>query len=135
MLVALDKLGLFDRSKPPAPDSAATKGQIDDFAKKIASTQAFVWITSRGNERVTQVNAGRAWARVQLAGTAHGVVMQPISQALQEYKEMARPYAEVHRLLGAALPAETVQMWARVGYAAPVGPAPRRGLEAHLVKA
>jgi len=135
MLVALDKLGLFDRSKPPAPDSTAAKSQIETFAKAIASTQGFLWITSRGNQRATQVNAGRAWARVQLAGTAQGVVMQPISQALQEYKEMAGPYAEVHRLLGAAQPAETVQMWARVGFAAPVGPAPRRGLEAHLVKA
>ena len=34
---------------------------------------------------------------------------------------------------GADGPAQTVQMWARVGYAPPVGPAPRRGLDAHLV--
>jgi len=28
-----------------------------------------------------------------------------------------------------------VQMWARVGYAPPVEPAPRRGVAAHLVRA
>jgi hypothetical protein len=134
LVVALDKIGLFDRSKAPAPDSMATRGQIDDFDKHIASTTGFLWLSSRGNDRATQVNAGRAYARVQLAATAHGVVMQPLSQAIQEYKEMAGPYAEIHRLLGAIPPEHTVQMWARVGHAAPVGPAPRRGLEAHLIK-
>jgi hypothetical protein len=132
MVVALATLGLFDRSKVPAPDSSVVRGQIDDFAKKMASTPAFLWLNSEGNDRATQVLAGRAYARVQLAATAQGVVMQPLSQALQEYKEMAAPYAQIHRLLGAAQPAQTVQMWARVGYAAPVGPAPRRGLQAHL---
>jgi hypothetical protein len=135
MLIALDKVGLFDRSKAPAPDSAAVKGQLDDFAEKIASTTSFLWLTSRGNDRVAQVNAGRAYARVQLAATAQGVVMQPLSQAIQEFKEMAGPYAAAHRLLEAPQPGFTVQMWARVGFAAPVGPAPRRGLEAHLIKA
>jgi len=54
---------------------------------------------------------------------------------LQEYPEQAGPYAEIHRLLEAPKPAHTVQMWARVGYAAPVQPAPRRGLDAHIVRA
>ena len=43
----------------------------------------------------TQVNAGRAYARVQLAGTAQGVAMHPLQQALQEYPEQARPYAAI----------------------------------------
>ena len=30
---------------------------------------------------------------------------------------------------------QTIQMWARVGYAPPVGPAPRRGVDAHVIKA
>ena len=89
---------------------------------------------SEGNARATQVNAGRAYARVQLAATAQGVVMQPLQQAPQEYPEQRGPYADIHALLGAARPAQTVQMWARVGFAQPVGPAPRRGLDAHLVR-
>ena len=88
-----------------------------------------------GNDRVTQVNAGRAYARVQLAAAEFGVSMQPMQQALQEYPEVAAPHAEIRRLLDAPQPARTVQMWARVGFAPPVGPAPRRGVDAHLVHA
>lgn len=134
MVVALTRLGLFDRSQPPAPDSMASRAQLEDFAQAIASTPAFLWLHTPANDRVTQVQAGRAYARVQLAATAQGLAMQPISQALQEYAEVAGPYREIHRLLAPA-PGHTVQMWARIGYAEPVQPAPRRGLEAHLVKA
>jgi len=132
-VVWLTRLGLFDRTHAPAPDSYATTSQIKEFAAKLDSTPGFLWIVSEGNDRATQVRAGRAYVRVQLAATAHGVAMQPLSQALQEYPEQARPYADVHRLLGADAPAHTVQMWARVGYAPPVPPAPRRGLAAHTV--
>lgn len=134
MVVWLDRLGMFDRTKAPAPDDFATTGQIRDFGKKLDSTPAFLWMVTDGNDRVTQVEAGRAYARVQLAATAHGVAMQPLSQALQEYPEQARPYADIHSLVGATVPAQTVQMWARVGFAPPVEPAPRRGLDAHLVR-
>jgi len=61
--------------------------------------------------------------------------MQPLSQALQEYPEQAGPYAEIHQLLGAPAPRFTVQMWARLGYAPVIQPSPRRGLEAHILKA
>jgi len=134
MVVMLDRLGLFDRGKAPAPDDYATTSQVKDFDDKIASTPGFLWMVSDGNDRVTQVNAGRAYARVQLAATAHGLAMQPLQQALQEYPEQARPYADIRRLLDAPQPQRTVQMWARVGYAPPVGPAPRRGVAAHLVR-
>lgn len=135
MVVALARVGLFDRSHAPGPDSFSVKSQIKDFAQKMESTSAFLWLTTEGNERATQVDAGRAYARVQLAATAAGLVMQPLSQALQEYPEMAGPYADVHRLLGARRPQQTVQMWARVGHAPDVGPSPRRGVQAHLRRA
>ena len=135
MVVALERVGLFDRSKAPAPDAYATTSQIKEFARKLDSTPGFLWMVTEGNERVTQVEAGRAYARVQLAATAHGLAVQPLQQALQEYPEQARPYADIRRLLEAPQPAMTVQMWARVGFAPPVGPAPRRGLAAQLVRA
>lgn len=133
MVVWMARLGLFDRSQAPGPDDFATTSQIKDFGTKIASTPGFLWLVSRGNDRVTQVNAGRAYARVQLAGTAQGVAMHPLQQALQEYPEQARPYAAIRQLLEAPAPAQTIQMWARVGFAPPVQPAPRRGVAAHLV--
>lgn len=134
MLVALTRLGLFDRSKAPAPTDSAITSQISEFDAKLASSNAFLWLISDDNTRTTQIATGRAYVRVQLAATAHGVVMHPLSQALQEYPEQAGPYAQIHALLGAERPNQTVQMWLRVGVAAPVGPAPRRGLEAQIRK-
>ena len=135
MVRALAAVGLFDRSQAPGPEDSATTQQIKDFNTKIEATPAFFWMVTDGNDRRTQVNAGRAYARAQLAATAAGLSMQPLQQALQEYPEQAAPYAAIHRLLGAQPPGQTVQMWARLGFAPPVGPAPRRGVEAHLVTA
>jgi hypothetical protein len=132
---ALDAVGLFDRSVAPGPDDFATTSQIEDFNTKIDGTPAFFWLVSEGNDRVTQVNAGRAYARAQLAATAAGLSMQPLSQALQEYPEQAGPYADIHQLLGAPAPRFTVQMWARLGHAPAIQPSPRRGLEAHILRA
>ncbi|MES2939724.1 MAG: twin-arginine translocation pathway signal protein [Pseudomonadota bacterium] len=135
MVRALTALGLFDRSKAPAPDDSATTGQIKDFNAKIDGTPAFFWMATEGNARTTQVNAGRAYVRAQLAATAHGLAMHPLQQALQEYPEQARTYADIHALLRAPRPTHTVQMWTRLGYAPDVEPAPRRGLAAHLLAA
>lgn len=122
----LAKTGLFDRSKAPARDDYATTSQIKEFAAKLQSTPGYLWISSPDNTRVTQVQSGRAYARVQLAATALGLSMQPLSQALQEYPEQAAPYADIHALTGAAAQRHTVQMWVRVGYAPAIAPAPRR---------
>ncbi len=135
MVVTLNRLGLFDRNRAPGSDDFATTSQIKEFGQKIASTPGFLWMLSEGNTRATQIAAGRAYARVQLAATAHGLAMQPLQQALQEYPEQAGPYAAIRRLLDAPQPQRTVQMWARVGYAPPVDPAPRRGVDAQLVRA
>ena len=133
-VVWMSRLGLFDRSQAPGPDDFATTSQIKDFGKKLDSTPGFLWMVTDDNDRITQVNAGRAYVRVQLAGTAQGVVMQPLQQALQEYPEQAGPHAQIRRLLGAAEPAQTLQMWARVGFAPPAAAAPRRGVDAQLVR-
>lgn len=128
MVVVLTKLGLFDRTVAPKPGDMAVAGQIEAFDAHLATTPGFLWMTTEANDRSTQVNAGRAYARVQLAATAAGVAMQPLSQALQEYPEVKRPYDAIHGLVGAD--GGTVQMWARVGFAPAIGPAPRRGLDA-----
>ena len=59
--------------------------------------------------------------------------MHPLSQALQEYPEQAAHYQAAHQLMAGA--GQTVQMWTRLGYAREAGgPAPRRGLQAHLTR-
>jgi hypothetical protein len=131
MLRAMDTLGLFDRSRPPGPADYATTSQLKQFDARLQATPAFFWLGSDANDRRTQVNAGRAYVRAQLAATAHGLSMQPLSQALQEYPEQAQPYRDIHALFGA----NVVQMWARLGYGPAIGASPRRGLDAHVVTA
>lgn len=134
MVRALGAVGLFDRSKASAPDDPGVRSQISQFNEAIAATPAFFWMVTPDNERTSQINAGRAYVRAQLAATAEGLSMHPLQQALQEYPEQATQYQRIHRLLDATGPGHTVQMWARLGYAPPTTPSPRRGLEAHLMK-
>jgi hypothetical protein len=132
---AVTALGLFDRSQAPKPGDSNIQAQIDDFAQLMKATPAFWWMATPDNRRATQVNAGRAWARAQLAATAQGLAMQPLSQALQEYPEQAPLYQRIHALAGATATQSTLQMWARLGRGPVIDPAPRRGLAAHIVKA
>ena len=63
--------------------------------------------------------------------TALGVALQPHSQTLQEYPEMAGLRAAMHRQTGVADGA-TLQMFFRLGYAADPGPSPRRALDSFV---
>ena len=132
MVRALVALGLFDRTKPSAPDSSAVTGQIEQFNAKIDATPSFFWMRTEDNARATQLQAGRAYVRAQLAATAHGLSMHPLQQALQEYPEQFSNYQAIHRLLNAGTDGRTIQMWARLGYAPPVEPSPRRGIDSHI---
>ena len=73
--------------------------------------------------RAAQLAAGRDWLRLNLAATALGLGLHPISQALQEFPEMRASYIEAHALL--APEGGVVQMLGRIGYAAAVPPTPR----------
>lgn len=138
-LVMLNKLGILDRSKPPRTDSRVFRGQIDDFNRAIDSTPAYYVQTSEDNSRWSQLQAGRNYIKAQLLATGMGLSMHPISQGLQEYEEVAETYSALHTLINEenGTTDNTVQMLTRIGYlSADVksgGPAPRRGLEAHLI--
>lgn len=136
MVVMLERFGLFDRTTPPAPDSMAITAQLDDFAAITAATPAYLWIVTEGNSRAQQIEAGRAYVRMNLAGTALGLSMHPNQQSLQEYPEVASEYTAIHQALNAPAPQFTVQMLARLGRvpqgSAPLRPSPRPGVEAQL---
>ena len=138
-LVMLDKLGLFDRSKPAPTDSKIFKRQIDDFNRSIDSTPAFYVQTSADNTRLSQIDAGRSYVKAQLCATKLGLTMHPLSQGLQEYPEVESVYNEMHRLINEKNQSsgQTVQMLTRIGYPSAdtrlTGPSPRRGLQAHLL--
>ena len=132
-------LGQFDRSRPPEPDSAAYRQMMGRFKGHSDTAMGFVWLATDGNRRDQQIEAGRAYVRLQLQATELGVGLHPMSQALQEFPEMAAHRAHVHRLLlgreapqGANEP--TLQMFCRVGYpSAPARPTPRRPLQIFVV--
>ncbi|MDO8289478.1 MAG: twin-arginine translocation pathway signal protein [Parvibaculum sp.] len=123
--------GLVSREALLDPASSANAQGAAMWKEKADTSPAFVWISSDDNSRVTQIEAGRCYARMNLAATAQGLSMHPWSMALQEYPEMADLYAEQQRYFGKTKDAP-VQMLARIGYAPPIPPAPRRGLDAQL---
>ncbi len=132
VIEAMMAVGMVTRDGQSDPDSAEYQQTADFIRTAMDATPAYVTVTTTGNSRIDQIEAGRRWVRLQLAAASAGIVMQPLSQALQEYPEQAEYYAQVHDML--AEPGETLQMLARVGYAASAGPSPRWPVESRIVK-
>ena len=116
--------GLLDRAAMLDTGSASFRAKSDAMRVGFDTAMAFVWFTTPANTRVDQVGAGRDYVRANLAATAAGVGIQPLSQALQEFPEMAPHFAGIRADLNVGA-GETLQMFARLGYGAPVKGAPR----------
>jgi len=129
-LESLMLAGMLSREDQADQTSASFRQGLDMIQKAMDATPAFVVLTSKGNTRVDQVNAGRDWIRLHLAATGLGLSIQPVSQALQEYPEMAAHYARVHDMLAAS--DETVQMLGRLGYGPAIDASPRWPLETRI---
>ncbi|MDJ0629407.1 MAG: twin-arginine translocation pathway signal protein [Rhodobacter sp.] len=130
LLDTLILTGMVTRAGQADPESAEYAQTLDMLKTAMDATPAYAAIVTAGNTRGDQIAAGRDWLRLHLAATGQGLAMQPVSQALQEYPEMAELYAKVHGML--AKPGETVQMLGRIGYGPKVGPAPRWPLETRM---
>jgi hypothetical protein len=130
LMDSLALVGLLSRESAADPNSTAFASTLDIFRKSFAGTPAMFWLATPGNSREQQIDAGRSWVRAHLAATALGLSMQPVSQSLQEYPEMAEHYAEIHNRL--AKPGEVLQMFGRLGYGPEQPPAPRWPLETRL---
>jgi len=134
---ALSSVGLFDRSAPPEPGSQAFKSMMGRYEGLTQTSMGFVWLSAK-NRRNDQIHAGRAYLRLQLKATELGLGVHPLSQALQEFPEMAAHYARAHQLtLNRPAPTssddETLQMLCRLGYTEKPAPAtPRRPLAAFV---
>lgn len=124
------RVGIVSREALANPSSTAFKQGLALYEKMANSARAFGWIVNRNASRTDQIDAGRAYVRMNLKATELGLAVHPWSQSLQEYAEMRELHQEVHELIGQR---ETVQMLYRIGHAEKIGPTPRRGLEAHLV--
>lgn len=104
---------------------------LTDYEEKFASTPAFVYLNTDTNTRIDQLETGRKWLRMHLKIAELGLGLQPVSQALQEYPEIADHYAAIHQLLAAD--GQTVQMLGRLGYGNSAIKTPRWPLDAKLL--
>jgi hypothetical protein len=124
MMEALHMAGVVTRETLAKPGSTAYGQQLAFYDPLSASANAFVAITTATPTRVDEIEAGRAYARANLTATALGLAMHPMSQAMQEFPEMANLKAEMDRLTGAPATGR-LQMLARIGFADDVPPSPR----------
>lgn len=131
MFETLRRAGLFTREASMDTQGLVARSADAAFAANFNSAMAHLWQVTPGNTRADQARAGADWVRINLAATTLGLGLQPLSQALQEFPEMAPLHAEIHDRL--APDGGTVQMWARVGYGPQVPPSPRWPLENKIV--
>lgn len=129
---ALKLAGVLTRETIADPGSEAFAQGLALYDEIIHSAMAHLWITTPGNGRRAQLETGRDWLRINLAATAEGLGLHPLSQALQEYPEMTALFAEVHGLLDAG--GGRVQMLARLGYGPEVPPSPRWPVGAKMLE-
>lgn len=125
--------GQFSRDSAADPTSFAFRAGLDAVYANADTAMGHVWLVTQDNRRETQLATGADWLRVNLAATAQGLGFQPLSQALQEFPEMAEPFRKVHDRL--APEGGTVQMLSRIGYGPTVGTSPRWPLESRIVNA
>lgn len=131
-MIGLGKaIGLISREALADQSSEGFLQGLAMYEAMAMSARGFVWIANDNQSRADQIDAGRAYVRMNLRATELGLGLHPWSQALQEYDEMAPLYARMHGLIGGG---KRLQMLARTGFGPDVGPTPRRGLEAHLLR-
>lgn len=123
--------GMFSREAALDTSSTTYAQGLDIVLENTDTAMAHIWLVTAGNTRADQIQAGRDWLRVNLATTSEGISTQPLSQALQEYQEMAALYDKIHAMF--APDGGTVQMFARLGYATPVAASPRWPLDAKII--
>ena len=131
LLDSLAIIGAFTRTASLDTKSANYQQGIDKVMANVDTAMGYVWLITDGNTRFDQLNVGRDWLRVNLNTTRMGLGTQPLSQALQEYPEMAEKYTQIHKILGAE--GKIVQMFARLGYAERAAQSPRWPIEAKII--
>ena len=130
MFETLSLVGVMTREALLDTSSTGYKEGLKAVTENTRSAMGHLWMVTKGNTRREQIAAGADWLRVNLACTAEGLGFQPLSQALQEYPEMADLYATTHTTL--APNGGTVQMLARIGYGPTIPFSPRWPIDAKI---
>jgi hypothetical protein len=130
----LSSVGLFRKEDLLDPSTSAFSQQLPILKAPFDTAMAFLWLTTPGNSRAQQIEAGRDYVRLNLAATGLGLGMHPFSQALQEFEEMRPHYEKMRHSLGVAK-ADTLQMFVRLGYGPEVKAGPRWPYETRIKNA
>ncbi len=131
MLEMLRLTGLLDNETLMNVDHPGTQSHMRGYFAMLDSTQQYAVITTATNTRSDQLDAGRRLMRFYLKTTEMGLGVHPVSQALQEYPEMADEYALAHELLAPS--GYTVQMLLRLGHGPEPIATPRWPLETRIL--
>lgn len=130
-LESLMLAGVLSRENQMDPASTGFQEGVKLYREMLLATPAYVVLKSPGNTRRDQIEAGRRWLRLNLETTRLGLALHPVSQALQEFEEMAPHYKAAHEML--AKPGETVQMLGRLGFGPNPARTPRWPLETRIM--
>jgi len=131
------QMGLFKMTGIVSHQGLNQKGSqaynigIDMYREIIHSAMGFAWITADENTRLSQIEAGRNWVRMNLAAQQIGLCIHPLSQILQEFPEMVEPYQAIRAKLG--VPDGVVHMLGRLGYTKFPAASPRWPVESKLI--
>ena len=131
MLEAMALAGLLSREQMLNTTSTAFRAGIDKYRPIVNTAMGYSWIVTPGNTRSDQLEAGRVYVRTNLQAARAGLSMHPVSQALQEFPEMAKARDDVRDRLS-VVAGDTLQMLARLGYAAPAMPSARWPVESRI---
>ncbi|MFO6465723.1 Acg family FMN-binding oxidoreductase [Jannaschia sp. KMU-145] len=130
MMEGLARVGLLTREAAMDLDNPGTRANVEATAEAILGAPGMVVQTTATNTRDDQIEVGRRWLRLNLAATGAGLALRPVSQALQEYPEMAVHHDAIHAI--AAPDGGTVQMLGLLGYAEPTPRTPRWPLDTRM---
>ncbi|OUR96907.1 hypothetical protein A9Q84_11265 [Halobacteriovorax marinus] len=122
----------LDRSSTEKDPSSFGKQAVTLTTDQANSASAYCWLLTDHNERIDQVLVGQVYNRINLIATKLGLAMHPMSQVLQEYKDMSHLQEKFLRELDIPK-GKTVQMFFRLGKADPIEHSPRRKLKSLLV--
>ncbi|MEM1161326.1 MAG: twin-arginine translocation pathway signal protein [Pseudomonadota bacterium] len=129
-LETLMLVGMLTREGQLDPTSSEFAQGMEMYHTMLRATPAYASIITAGNSRGDQITAGRRWLRLNLTTTGLGLALHPVSQALQEYPEMAANRVSLHEML--APDGGTVQMLGRLGYGPKTAETPRWPLETRV---
>ncbi|MBK1813280.1 hypothetical protein JHL18_21900 [Clostridium sp. YIM B02505] len=99
------------------PSMNSEKASSDLYIKStktaVENTSAYGMVITKDNSRIGQVKSGMIYSSLVLNAHSLGLVMQPLSQVLEEYPEMKAQYESFHK--DYTNKGEIIQMFFRVG--------------------